>query len=184
MASFDAKYKNLQMSPTNLCTSYFHFRDITILKFLPQKVGQGHGVQFSQLHHSMANVKIYKCLPQIFALALSNCLPKKGKSKSLSGYKGTKKVQKVSFLIPFLIKRYLFCTKRYKTTMRGCKMYRSVKDEPRCLLIQRSNIEWGQREQWRQRGNHDYWWIGILLHFNITGEDYVQLFTAIICKAY
>ena len=35
-----------------------------------QNVGQGHRVQFSQLHQSMANIKIYKCLPQIFVLAL------------------------------------------------------------------------------------------------------------------
>ena len=34
-----------------------------------QKVGQGHGVQFSQLHHWMANAKIYKYHPQIYALA-------------------------------------------------------------------------------------------------------------------
>ena len=36
-----------------------------------QKVGQGHRVQFSQKHHSIANVKIYKKFPHIFALALS-----------------------------------------------------------------------------------------------------------------
>ena len=35
-----------------------------------QTVAQDHGVQYSQLHHSMANVKIYKCLPKHFALAL------------------------------------------------------------------------------------------------------------------
>ena len=33
------------------------------------KVGHGHEVQFSQLHRSMAIVKIYKYLPQIVALA-------------------------------------------------------------------------------------------------------------------
>ena len=45
-----------------------------ILKFKVcnfQRVYQGHGVQFSQWHHSMANVKIYKRLPYIFALALT-----------------------------------------------------------------------------------------------------------------
>ena len=36
-----------------------------------QKVGQGHGVQLPQIHHSMSNVKIYKCLPHIFVLALT-----------------------------------------------------------------------------------------------------------------
>ena len=35
-----------------------------------QKVFQGHGVQFSQLHNSMANyIKIYKCFPHVFVLA-------------------------------------------------------------------------------------------------------------------
>ena len=36
-----------------------------------QKVGQGHGVQFSQGCHSMVNIKIYKSRPHIFALALT-----------------------------------------------------------------------------------------------------------------
>ena len=36
-----------------------------------QKVDQGHRVQFSQLRHSMAKVKIYTCLPHILALALT-----------------------------------------------------------------------------------------------------------------
>ena len=31
-----------------------------------QKVGEDHGFQFSQLHYSMANVKISKLLPHIF----------------------------------------------------------------------------------------------------------------------
>ena len=54
------------MSPTHFCASSYRFIDITI-----QKVGQGHGVQFLQLHHLMANVKIYKYLPEIFGLALT-----------------------------------------------------------------------------------------------------------------
>ena len=33
-----------------------------------QKEGQGHKVQFCQLHHSTANAKIYKFLPHIFEL--------------------------------------------------------------------------------------------------------------------
>ena len=36
-----------------------------------QKVGQCHGVQISQLNHSIAIVKICKCLSHIFALALT-----------------------------------------------------------------------------------------------------------------
>ena len=50
-----------QLLPSERCFNFFYL----------QKVGQGHGVQFSQLHVSMANVKIYKCLPQIFALTLT-----------------------------------------------------------------------------------------------------------------
>ena len=36
-----------------------------------QNVAQGQGVQFLKLRHSMTNVKIYKSLPDIFALALT-----------------------------------------------------------------------------------------------------------------
>ena len=39
--------------------------------FYLQTVDQGHGVQFSQVHRSIANAKIYKCHQQIFALALT-----------------------------------------------------------------------------------------------------------------
>ena len=45
--------------------------EIYILISSPTKVGQGQGVQFSQLYHSLANVKIYKCLPHIFELAFA-----------------------------------------------------------------------------------------------------------------
>ena len=41
------------------------------IKMCLPKVGQSHVVQFSQLHHSIANVKIYKCLSHILALALT-----------------------------------------------------------------------------------------------------------------
>ena len=37
-------------------TNEFHI----FLKFEIENVGQGHGVQFSELQHSMANVNIYK----------------------------------------------------------------------------------------------------------------------------
>ena len=47
------------------------FRHIQIKNNYLQKVGQGQGAQFSQLHLSIANVKIWKCLPQIFALTLT-----------------------------------------------------------------------------------------------------------------
>ena len=36
-----------------------------------KKVGQGHGLQFSQCHHSIAGNKLFKSFPYIFALALS-----------------------------------------------------------------------------------------------------------------
>ena len=58
---FDSKWQNLQMSSITFLHNLLPFTDITIL-ILPLIVGQGHGVQFSQLHHSLANVKIYKCL--------------------------------------------------------------------------------------------------------------------------
>ena len=45
-----------------------HCGKVSIRIFL---VGQGHRVQFSQLHHMMANAKIYKCLQHIFELALT-----------------------------------------------------------------------------------------------------------------
>ena len=85
------------MSPTHFYTSSHHFRYKTLKYFTfktevrvtyynfcsdnirlqisksknvyLQKIGQGHGVKFSQLRHSMADVEIYKCLPHIFALA-------------------------------------------------------------------------------------------------------------------
>ena len=44
---------------------------LKIEMFNLHKVGQGHGVQFLQIHHSMANIKMYTCLPQIFTLALN-----------------------------------------------------------------------------------------------------------------
>ena len=68
MAPFDCKYQNIHMSHTQ---SSCRFRDINISNLLPSKVGQGHVVQFPQLHHSMADVKVYKCLQKIFALALN-----------------------------------------------------------------------------------------------------------------
>ena len=45
------------------------FQSYEFLNFELYKVGQGHGVEFS--HHSMENVKIYKLLHHIFALALT-----------------------------------------------------------------------------------------------------------------
>ena len=58
---------------TNFFASSYHFKEFLLEFFYFQKVVQGHEVKFSQLHDSMANVKIYKCRPQIFALALTIC---------------------------------------------------------------------------------------------------------------
>ena len=51
------------------CASFHIFRDINILNFDLQKVVQDHEYFFSQLQHSMVNIKIYKCPAHIFALA-------------------------------------------------------------------------------------------------------------------
>ena len=57
---FDGKCRNQQMASLHFCVRSYRFRDIKSLNFYLQKVGQGHGAQFSQGHHSVANVKIYK----------------------------------------------------------------------------------------------------------------------------
>ena len=87
--TFDGICTILQMSPTHsmayvqFCRCLLHifvlssyrFRDIKFLNCGLQKVCQDHRLQFSKLHHSisfdtirchsMANVKIYNCLPHI-----------------------------------------------------------------------------------------------------------------------
>ena len=68
---FDGKCQNLQMSPKYFWFSSYYFRDITISNFYLKKVDHGHRVQFSQLDHSKINVKIYKSLSHIFALAVT-----------------------------------------------------------------------------------------------------------------
>ena len=70
-APFDDVCQDLQMYPSHFSAGSYRFRDIKILHFYTKKVGQDHEVPFSQLHHSMANVKIYKCLSHIFAFALT-----------------------------------------------------------------------------------------------------------------
>ena len=72
MTPFDGKYQKR----TNVCRTFFTLaltisEIYIILIFYLQKLGHGHRMQFSQLHHSMANVKVYKCLPRIFAQALT-----------------------------------------------------------------------------------------------------------------
>ena len=52
---------NIIVTP-NIFALALTISEILIVKiFDHQDVGQGHGVQFSQWQHSMANIKIYKC---------------------------------------------------------------------------------------------------------------------------
>ena len=67
----DDKCQNLQMTPTHFCANSYCFRYLKFYLFNVKKVDQGHAVQFSQWHLSMANVKIYKCRTDIFAIALT-----------------------------------------------------------------------------------------------------------------
>ena len=69
MTPLDGKYQNLQMSPTYFALALTVSEISFFFIFGLQILGQGHGVQFSQLHHSMANVKIYKRLAHICALS-------------------------------------------------------------------------------------------------------------------
>ena len=56
------------MALTHFCANSYRFRNII---FYLQKVSQDHGVQFSQLHHSVENVKICKWFSHVTALALT-----------------------------------------------------------------------------------------------------------------
>ena len=53
MTPFDGKFQTLQKTPTHFYASSHCFRDDNIFSFLPSKVDQGHGAQFSRLHHLM-----------------------------------------------------------------------------------------------------------------------------------
>ena len=62
--------KSTNVSHTFSYVLVFIVSDIT--KSVPlKKIGQGDVAQFLQWHYSMAYVEIYKCLPHIFALALT-----------------------------------------------------------------------------------------------------------------
>ena len=69
LTTIDGKCHSIQKTTTYFCSSSHSFRYINICVI--QKVGQGHGVQMLQCQRSMANVKIYKSLPHILALALT-----------------------------------------------------------------------------------------------------------------
>ena len=68
---FDGKCQNLRMLSENICASSYRFRDITFFNLLPPKGISRSRSAFSQLHHSMANVKIYKSFAHIFAQCLT-----------------------------------------------------------------------------------------------------------------
>ena len=70
-ASFDGIYHTLQMFLTHFSIAFTVSEIPKFLIYDFQKVGQGHGVQYSLLHHSMANVIIYKCLPHILCLTVT-----------------------------------------------------------------------------------------------------------------
>ena len=86
-----ANVKNLQMSLTHFLASSYRFKYIKQNQIVYlQRVGQGDGLQFSQLHHSTANVKSTNVW-HIFALALTvsninffNIWPPKSTSRSRS----------------------------------------------------------------------------------------------------
>ena len=63
--------KILQSGTINTSLALTVSEILTLLICDLEKVGQDHEVHFLQLHHSMANVPIYKCLPHIFAPALT-----------------------------------------------------------------------------------------------------------------
>ena len=68
---FNVKCQNLHKTLKHFCASFYHFRDIKILNFLHSESRSRSQVQFLHGHRLMANVKIYKRLPHIFALALT-----------------------------------------------------------------------------------------------------------------
>ena len=71
ITTFNGSCDNLQMYPHIFSALAPIISEIYIFKFLSPKVGQGHDVQLLHSRYSMENVKIYKCLPYIYALALA-----------------------------------------------------------------------------------------------------------------
>ena len=69
---FVGKYSNLLKLFCVFCVSSHCFRDINIKNFSSSKSRSRSWIQFSQLNHSMKNVKIYKCLHNIFVVALTS----------------------------------------------------------------------------------------------------------------
>ena len=67
MASFVEEYKNGLKSPDAFCgSSCVACEMLTFKMFDLLKVGHGHEVQFSQCLPSMANIELYKSLPEHF----------------------------------------------------------------------------------------------------------------------
>ena len=67
-SKFDGECERRQMSHTHQA---YHIRDIQIFKFWSSKSRSRSQSAIFVLHHSMAIVKIYKCLPHNFSLALT-----------------------------------------------------------------------------------------------------------------
>ena len=59
------------MSSTHLCVTSYIFRDIKILNLWPPKIRSRSQSPIFQLHCSMTDAKICKCLQRIFALVLT-----------------------------------------------------------------------------------------------------------------
>ena len=59
---------NQQMSSTRFALALTALEIKVINLFTLKKVDQGHRVHFSQLYHSMGNLKIYLCLTDIFTI--------------------------------------------------------------------------------------------------------------------
>ena len=85
----DVKCQNLQKTATHFRASSYRYRDIRFCDFGLWKVCQVYGMQFSYLHHLMANVT--SCFSPIFAILLQfqryqlfNVWPLKSRSRSRS----------------------------------------------------------------------------------------------------
>ena len=85
MRPFDGKYQNLQKLPHTFFMLAVTMPEILMFQICyHQKVCQGHGVQFLQWDHLMANVQIYKSSNHFKDLNVSNFWPSKSSSKSKS----------------------------------------------------------------------------------------------------
>ena len=70
MTQLEVNCYNLEMPTTSFCANSFRFINKYFNFVYHQEVGLEHRVQFSQLHHSMTNFNVCKCLLQFFAVQL------------------------------------------------------------------------------------------------------------------